>query len=328
MIFSRIAARRGRHAWRHVLAGAVTLAALAACGGGTSQYAAFVAGRVIAFGDESSALTSSGYKYSTNGTTASTDSSGNSTFTLDCNAQPNWVQSLAGIYGFVFAECNPGNIEPKAIMRAQAGAMVADIQVQIDAQIASGGFRDKDLVAVMAGANDIIDLYQQFPGRSEDDLTAELRNRGKALALQVNRMVEYGAKVIIATVPDMGLTPYALKQRLEFDDTDRADLLSRLTAAFNEQLGVNILLDGRFVGLVQADLRTQAMVKSPVTFGLSNVSTAACLDTAPLPQCTDQTLVEGGSGAAWLWADDLRLAYGGQAQIGTLAIDRARRNPF
>ncbi|MFY9510687.1 MAG: esterase [Rubrivivax sp.] len=325
MIFSRIAARR----WRHALAGAVTLAALVACGGGTSQYQTFVAGRVIAIGDETSALTSDGRKYSTNGTTASTDASGTTVHTLDCQAQPNWVQALAGLYGYVFAECNPARVEtPKAIMRAQPGARVEDIQVQIDAQIAAGGFRDKDLVALLAGANDIVELYQQYPGRSEADIAAEVRRRGKALALQANRIVDYGAKVIISTVPDMGLSPYALKQRLEFSDINRADLLSRLTAAFNEQLGVNILLDGRFVGLVQADLSVQAMSKSPGSYGLSNASTAVCLETAPLPECNDQTLVENGSAGGWLWADDLRLAYGGQAQIGSLAINRARRNPF
>ncbi len=325
MIFSRIAARP----WRRALAGAFTAAALAACGGGTSQSEPFVALRVIAFGDETSVLTSAGQKYSTNGTTASTDGSGVTTHTLDCNAQPIWVQSLAGLYGFVFAECNTAGVAtPQAVMRAAAGARVDDIQVQIDAQIASGGFRDRDLVAVLAGGNDIIDLYQQFPGRSEDDLTAELRGRGKRLALQVNRMVEFGAKVIVATVPDLGLSPYARKQQLEFSDTNRAAMLSRMTLAFNEQLGVNILLDGRFVGLVQADLRVQAMVKSPGSFGLNNVTTAVCLETALLPDCTDQTLLEGGTASAALWADDLRLAYGGQVQIGALAIDRARRNPF
>lgn len=325
MIFSRIAARP----WRRVLAGTVAAAALAACGGGTSQFEPFVALRVLAFGDETSALTASGQKYSTNGTTASTDGSGEVTYTIDCNAQPNWVQLLASLYGFVFAECNTAGVAaPQAVMRAVAGARVDDIQVQVNAQIASGGFRDRDLVAILAGGNDIVDLYQQFPGRSEGDLTAELRDRGKRLALQVNRLVEFGAKVIVATVPDLGLSPYARKQKLEFSDTDRAALLSRLTLAFNEQLGVNILLDGRFVGLVQADLRVQAIVKSPPSFGLANATTAVCLETALLPDCTDQTLIENGAAAAFLWADDQRLAYGGQAQIGALAVDRARRNPF
>jgi hypothetical protein len=326
MSFSRNAARRSRH----VLAAVVAVAALAACGGGTSQFEAFLAGRVIAFGDETTAITADGKKYSTNATVASSDSVENTTYTPDCLSQPNWVQALAGVYGFVFAECNPDNVEtPQAIMRATPGARVADIQVQIDAQLAGGGFRDRDLVALLAGANDILDLYQQYPVRSEADLLAEASQRGRLLAQQVNRLVEYGAKVIISTVPDMGLTPYALKQRLEFAGSgDRAALLSRLTTAFNEQLGVNILLDGRFVGLVQADLRTQAMVRSPGSFGLTNVTNPVCLETAPLPDCDDQTLVLPGAAGVFMWADDLRLAYGGQLQIGNLAADRARRNPF
>jgi hypothetical protein len=325
MTFSR---NPGRHL-RHAMAGLAAVAALAACGGGTSQYESFVAQRVIVFGDDTSTLTPDGRKYGVNGTTATDNGDGTTTHTINCSSNPNWAQSLASLYGFEFAECNPNRVDtPRAIMRAFAGAEVQDIQVQIDAQIASGGFRDKDLVSMLAGANDIIDLYQQYPARSEADLAAELGARGKQLALQVNRLVDFGAKVIIATVPDMGLTPYALKQRLEFDDTDRAALLTRLTAAFNDQLGVNIVLDGRVVGLVQADLRTQAMVKSPGSFALANVTSAVCLDTAVLPDCTDQTLVENGTANNWMWADDLRLSYGGQAQIAALAVDRARRNPF
>jgi len=325
MIFSRIPGHRLRHA----MVSLVALAGLTACGGGTSQYDPFIAQRVIAFGDETSALTSTGQNYSINGTTSSDDGFGNLAYTVNCNGNPIWVQSLAGFYGFVFAECNTSNNpSTQAVMRAQAGAEVADIQVQIDAQIAAGGFRDKDLVSMLAGANDIIELYQQFPGRSEEDLTVELRARGKQLALQVNRLVDFGTKVIVATVPDMGLTPYARKQQLEFDDTDRAAMLSRLTAAFNEGLGVNIVLDGRYVGLVQADLRTQAMVRSPLSFGLNNVSSGACLATAELPDCTTQTLADGATATTWMWADDLHLSYAGHAQLASLAVDRARRNPF
>ena len=325
MIFSRIPGRRLRNA----MVAMVVAAALAACGGGTSQYQTFVAQRVIVFGDDTSAITADGLKYMVNATTSSTNSDGTTTYTVDCVASPNWAQSVAGLYGFVFAECNPNRVDTtQAIMRASGGAQVADIQVQIDAQIAAGGFRDGDLTTVLAGANDIIDLYKQYPARSEDDLTNELRARGKQLALQVNRLVAFGAKVLISTVPDMGLTPYALKQKLEFDDIDRAALLTRLTAAFNEQLGVNIVLDGRYVGLVEADLRTEAMVKSPGSFGLADVSTGACIDIDPPPNCTDQTLVDGASASTWMWADDLHLGNTAQSQLAALAIDRARRNPF
>jgi len=315
---------------RLAFAGAVLLAALVACGGGTSQFDPFRPQRLLAFGDETSALTPTGAKYAVNGVTSTeTDSSGNPIDVLDCTAAPNWVQSVAQAYGFVYAECNPNRVDnPPARMLATAGAKVADLKIQVDQQTANGGFRDGDLATVLAGANDIIELYQQFPGRTEEDIANELRERGKLLALQVNRLVELGAKVIVSTVPDMGLTPFAVKQRNEFTDTDRAALLSRLTLAFNEQLGVNILLDGRFIGLVQADLRVQAMVKSPGSFGLANVTQAACLDTAVLPDCTTRTLADGASATSWLWADDLRLGFPGQQQLAAAAIDRARRNPF
>jgi outer membrane lipase/esterase len=248
---------------------------------------------------------------------------------LNCDGLPNWVQSLAGIYGFVFAECNPNNVAmPQATMRAAAGARVTDVAAQIDAQVAAGGFRDGDLATVLAGTHDVIDLYEQFPTRTEDDLKAAAADRGRQVAEQVNRAVNLGARVIVSTIPDLGYTPYALKQSLLFTDTNRAALLSRLTQAFNEKLQLTILLDGRYVGLVQADLRTQSMARSPTSYGLSNVFSGVCLFTVPLVDCSDQTLVEGGSASAWLWADDLWPAYSLQQQIASLAIDRARNNPF
>lgn len=323
MIFSRISGR----ALGGLLAG-IAAVLVGACGGGTSQYEAFKPKRLLAFGDEMSTITSTGQKYVVNGLLAS-DPAGGDKPGVDCSASPIWVQSLASAYGFVFAECNPNSVQtPQALMLATAGAKAADIKVQLDAQIANGGFFDGDLAAVLAGANDIVELYQQYPGRSEDDIANELRARGKLLAQQVNRLVDFGVKVIVSTVPDMGLTPYAGKQRVEFSDIDRAALLSRLTAAFNEQLGVNIVLDGRFVGLVQGDLRTQAMVRSPASFNLANVTQAACQDIAVLPTCDTTTLVDGASAANWLWADDLRMGSPGHQQLATLAIDRARRNPF
>jgi hypothetical protein len=324
MIFSRKPGRRLRHA----AGGLAVLAMLAGCGGGTTQYDPFVPQRLMAFGDETSAFTAAGQKYSINGIQQVVEG-GQTVEKLDCQALPNWVQSMAGFYGFVFAECNTANAtEFKATNLSVAGALADDIKVQIDAQIANGGFRDKDIVTVLAGANDVIALYQLYPGVSEDDLANELRARGERLALQVNRLVELGAKVILSTVPDMGLTPYARRQRNAFRDTDRAALLTRLTAAFNEQLGINIILDGRYIGLVQADLRVQQMVRNPASFALTNTTDAACEVTTPPPECLTTTLVSGATASSWLWADELRLSYAGQAQLGALAVDRARRNPF
>lgn len=324
MILSSNPGRRLRR-----IAGALAvLAALAGCGGGTEQRVPFSPSRVIVFGDEASALTDDGRNYSINGLV--TDSSTGVT-SIDCRAQPNWAQSVANFYGFVFRQCNPTRTEDlRAIAYAAAGARVDDLAAQIDAQIANGGFQTLDLVTVLMGANDIVELYRQFPQRSEADLTNDARERGRRLALQVNRVVGQGAKLLLATVPDVGTTPFALRERAAFSDTDRAALLSRLTAAFNEQLGVNIVLDGTKIGLVSADVRVQTMARLPAAFNLVNVTDPACLDTVALVDCTNATLVPGADGrpSAYLWADELRFSIAAQAQIASLAIDRATRNPF
>lgn len=311
--------------WQRVLASLLLAGGLlAACGGGSSQFDPFVAKRVFAFGDENSTLTSTpagnGLKYGVNGL----DAAG----AIDCRVDPIWVQAVATLYGFVFAECNrDGVAEPRARMYAADGSKVADVATQVEAaRIAAGGYQDKDLATVMAGGNDILEIYSRFPATAESDLIADAKARGLQLAGSVNRLVELGAKVVVSDVPDMGLTPYAAKQDLAFPGTDRIGLLTRLTSAFNEQLGVNVVLDGRYVGLVQADLYFRAIRRSPTSFGLSDSTTAVC--TVAPPNCTTSTLITGAAAAEYLWADDTRFAVGGQNQLASLATDRARRNPF
>jgi outer membrane lipase/esterase len=308
---------RTSYAWRRGLASIIAAASLlAGCGGGTSQSEPFVPQRLLAFGDETSALSATGTKYGVNGLTA-----GN---VPDCALEPIWVQQLANAYGFAFAECNSASIEPKAFIRAVVGAQVDDVAAQVEAQVAAGGFRDKDLATVLAGTNDVLALYAQYPSRSAESLLEEARARGKRLAQVVNRLVGLGVKVVVSDLPDMGLSPYARAQKaLDPNGFDRAVFISNLTAAFSEQLGVNVLLDGRFVGLVQAQLSFQALGRFPGNF---NVSDAVC--AIALPDCTSATLVPGGNTTSYLWADDTRLATAGHTQLASLAIDRARRNPF
>jgi phospholipase/lecithinase/hemolysin len=294
-------------------AAAATL--LVACGGGTTQYDPFIAQRVIAFGDDASTLTGTGRRHGVNGL----DTAGN----FDCRLFPIWTQSLANFYGYVFAECNPDNAEPRALMRAAAGARVADVAAQVEA---FGGFRDRDLATVMAGAHDIFDIYLQYPQQPESVLIAQARERGRLMGQVVNRMVALGAKVIVANLPDLGLTPYARRESADNNDPNRAALISRLTTAFNEQLGVTVLLDGRFVGLVQIDLISQAIGRFPAAYGYTNISDGVC--AVALPDCTTGTLVQNGEATVYLWADDKQFAPGGHSQLAVQAIGRAQRNPF
>lgn len=302
------------------LAGLAALAITAACGGGTAQREVFVPQRLLVFGDDNSVITQNGRKYSVNGLTDAA--------VFDCTLEPIWVQQVANLYGFAFAECNPtATPNPKARMLAGVGAKVSDVSAQVEAQVAAGGFRDKDLATVLAGGNDVLELYRQYPALSEATLIAEAGARGRRLALAVNRLVELGVKVIVSDLPDMSLTPYALGERaLGGSGFDRAALIKRLTVAFNEQLGVTIVLDGRLVGLVQAQLRFEAIGRFPAAFGLTNITQPIC--TVILPECTSATLVANAVSGQYLWADDTRLAAGGHTQLATLAVDRARRNPF
>ncbi len=317
MIFSSKAARRTQRALAGLVC-AAALAGLASCGGGTSQFETFAPGRILAFGDETSALTSDGRRYGVNGL----DADGR----FNCGLAPLWVQSVAGFYGMSFAECNPTSAEPRALMFAAVGTRVADLTAQIEAQVAAGGFRANDLALVMVGVNDIIELYRQFPSRPEVDLVAEAGARGRQLAAAVNRLVALGAKVIVSTIPDVGLSPFARKEKSENFDIDRAALLANMSAKFNEQLSVSVLLDGRFIGLIQADLRFQGANISPGSFGLVNASDGVC--TVELPACDSSTVLPGADPNQFLWADGTRLAPGGQSQLAQLAVDRARRNPF
>lgn len=312
--------RGARPSLRRVLMAAafsVLALGLASCGGGTSQVEAFVPLRLITLGDDMSAFTVDGKKYAVNGFAADGT-------TPDCKALPIWTQVVANAYGFGFAECPVGTGEQKARSRAFAGARVADLKTQVQAQVAAGGFADKDLVTVMIGTHDVRDLYLQSKttaAPSKDELLEAARQRGIEVARQINDIVDMGAKVIVATIPDVGLSPWGIAQ-----GTEGAALLKELTAALNGRIRVNILNDGRFVGLVLGDELSQTAARVPAAYSLNDASTAACA-VAP-PACTTATLAANATADGWLWADSTWLATGGHRQLGSLAEARARLNPF
>lgn len=313
--------------WRAALwcAGAAMAMSLASCGGG-EQVQQFVAKRVFAFGDESSVINSDGSKYTVNAV--------NTAGAYDCAANPLWVQTVALIYGLVFPQCNPAAIPgPTSRIYAAPGARVADLAGQIDQQIANGGFATGDLATILIGTNDIVAQFQQYPAVGEDQLDANLEASATELAAQVNRLADLGVKVIIATAPDMGLTPFAG----EPGGSDAA-LLSRLSSHFNIKMRRGIYNDGRRIGLVLLDEYIGAVRNLGI--GFVNSTLAACLPSAPLPTCTTNTLgtdaaaipppsvPASASAATWLWADDRHLSAGGQNSLGSLAAQRAQNNPF
>jgi outer membrane lipase/esterase len=317
-----------RTAADRVLATLLCTAAMASCGGGT-QLVAFAPTRLIAFGDEASVIedinnNANGRKYTVNAVKADL-------VTLDCKANPIWIQLVGGPYKLVFAQCNPdGLASPAGIIRAAPGATVADVAAQVDAQANATGFNAKDLVTVLAGANDIVAQYKQFPALDEAQITAAVEQAGTTLAAQVNRIGTLGGKVLVSTVPNLGLTPYARAEKAAHADTDRAALLSRLTARFNSKLRVGLINDGRMIGLLFTDESMQAIATNPGTFGYANVVDAVCdpAKAAQVTACTTQTLIAAGSGSTFLWADSLQMSPAGHSNLAGLALTRARGNPF
>ncbi len=305
--------------------GAVVCAAalLAACGGG-EPIERFVAKRLIVLGDESSVLEGDGRKYSVNALAADN-------VTVNCLANPLWVQILAGAYGLAFGQCPNGTAPVTALMFATADATVSDIPAQIDAV---GGFVEKDLVTLLAGANDILAQYALVAAGSstEPQAAAVLKSAGELLAGQVNRIANSGGKVLISTVPDQGLTPFAIAE--ETANTGRAAMLTRLTGSFNDNLRNKIINDGRRIGLLLIDEVVQAVVRNPAGAGLVNVTDAVCNPGLARTGCTTLTLVTPPAPAAsatasnYLWANDRLFSASGQSLLGSQAVSRAAGNPF
>ncbi len=324
---------------RMLVLAAVSATLLAACGGGT-QIDAFVPQRVITFGDESSTITADDKKYTVNAVvmnTTVTPAVPQTPVQLDCLRNPLWAQALAYSYNISYenrcASAATGT-RVSGLMFAAPGARVADVALQVDAFLATRSFQSNDLVTLMVGVNDIIALYeaQANPAANESALIDAARQAGTQVGEQVVRITDRGAKVLVSTIPDVGLTPYAAAQ--ETANAGRASLLSRMTTQFNTRLRLkleDVRDGGRSVGLVLTDELVLALYRSPSLYALNNVSQAAC--AVALPDCNMTTLVTAAQTPAnyasdWLWADDRRLGANAQSRIGTLAGTRARNNPF
>lgn len=320
------------------LVGAGLLAAatlLASCGGG-DQVSSFQANRVIAFGDEMSLIVDvnnngNGHKYTVNQTTSSTDP------TFDCRSNPLWIQSVASFYNLVFPQCNYGSsavAAPASRIRAGVGARAADLSTQIDTQLAESALGSGDMATVMIGQNDILALYAQYPTVGETQLIASAEAAGALVGEQVNRLADAGVKVLLATIPDTGVTPFAAKERAANNDTNRAALLTRLSNRFNAGIRSTIVNDGRRIGLILLDEFVSTIGKFNGLNGFLNANTAACdltrstLTPPSSLDCSNLTLITGAGPTTFLWADEFNLSAGGQRVFGELATERAENNPF
>jgi outer membrane lipase/esterase len=305
------------------------LCALAACGGGDTQEP-FKPNRVLAFGDELSTIEADGRKYSINAykiTDTTTNPPTESTTELDCTRNPIWIQTVASSFGLAFDRCLGTATTATGQVLAQRGQKVADLPEQL-AAVQGAAFNERDLALMQVGMNDILELYARYPAESSASLIEEARSRARVYGEAINRLAQSGPAVVVLTVPDLGLTPFARAQNTSSGDPNRSKLLSQLTDAFNSRMSVTLINDGRLIGLVFIDIETQNMFRFPSNFSLTNVLDAACLPAAVLPDCRTNTLATGATSASHLWADDLRPGQTLQSRMGSLAEFRAKNNPF
>jgi outer membrane lipase/esterase len=305
---------------RHALA-AAALALLAACGGGGSQVDPFEPQRMIVFGDEQSLLTPDGRRYAVNGL-----ADNNGQRVIDCTANPIWVQTVGNAWGLVLAACNPSGRTVNSLQYAESGATVARVRRQIDQHFSGGSVTRTDLITLYAGLHDIVELYAQFPAQSVAQLKAQAAERGRQLADQANRLASANGRVLVLTLPSVGNTPFAIIERNSRPDINRQDLLNDLSGEFNRALRLNLVNDGRLIGLVLADELIDARVRFPGIDGLSNVTEGAC--STALPDCTVTTLNLNADPETWLWADSLRLGARAHRAMANDALSRIARVPF
>ena len=315
---------------------------LTACGGGTEQVKSFKPERLIVFGDENSMIEDAvdaagvhdGFKYGINDR-----SSGNAG---KCLVDPTVVQVVASHYGFVFAQCNPNAETPRAFSLAQRLATVDDPSLGLAQQRANlPDLGPKDIATVMIGSNDIIALYERtLTGMTRTEAVAEAQRRGGHAAEQVNAILATGARALVMTVANLGVSPYAATANQT--NPGASALLKDLTTEFNAYLRTRIdsaKYDGRNYGLVLADDIVSAMARSPSSFLTSPAITNA--PACPMPDvinpdsaataalaCDGSALVSGAVVASHLWATDRHLGPNAHNRIGSQAASRASSNPF
>ena len=319
-------------------AAVLVLGLVSSCGGGsTEQIEPFHPTALLVFGDEMSVLTTDlprGRKYSVN----ALDSTN---ITLDCALRPLWIQTLAAEFLFSFEECSSaGTIVKPAKIYAAPGAKAADFPAQVAVALAAAGgsFRGSDLATVLLGANDVLDLYRTqyvhdpvaYPNYTSNPTykaaMAELQARGARLGRQINDLTAAGPKVILSTIPLMNLTPFALKEAIDKRDSAVRSVLLDFSNQFNTALRVNIINDGRWVGLVELDALLNAGISNPQNYGLTNITAGVC--AVALPDCDTNTLVLGGNATTWLWASELWMGSTAHLNLGDFARRRALGNPF
>jgi phospholipase/lecithinase/hemolysin len=257
---------------------------------------------------------------------------------INTSSQPSllWTQILAATYNFVFAECNPSTLPVSAFIYAEPGAKADDFAAQVArARVVHGSFGCHDLMSVLIGANDVIDLFENvyLVSPTQDTYNAVIQELN-ARAARVGQIVAQltannGPNFIVSTMPQIDLTPYARQQQALHPELNVVGVLDEFSTAFNTTLRTTIPNDGTRWGLVELDSLLNAGSTNPSQYGLTNVVDPTCKpETWGTPDCTTNTLVPNANTNTWLWASNKWMGWIAHFNLGNFARSRAQGNPF
>ncbi len=135
------------------------------------------------------------------------------------------------------------------------GQLTRPVASQIQQHSAAhGSFKPKELVTVVAGANDI---FAQLQGAAAAGPAAAVAGAGQA-AKELAEMIESGIvakgahRVLVMNMPGLSLTPLGLKAEKASAGAGAGPLLAAMTQTFNATLAAELasvgqVLDGRYV---------------------------------------------------------------------------------
>lgn len=268
-----------------LLAGAAAL--LAGCGSG-SVVSDFYPTRLISVGDSFSDVGQKGSDH---------------LFTVN-DGTPIWVQALASHYGLAVKPANEASGAPAtedgsyygyaegyariAVDGVSSATSAPSVKQQIDAVLerVGGILTRNDFVVVTGGISDIVAAVQDNGGTVTPAATAAVRSAGTALASQVDRLVDAGARhVLVVGAYNLGHTPWAAAH-----GSDVAGDIEALSVAFNDAVRIGLAKhDGRYVLFSDLALLHNLIYNRPGNYAFEENFAPVCA-TPDAQTCTPSTL--------------------------------------
>lgn len=219
-----------------------------------------------------------------------------------------WSEYLADYYGTDAVSANQGgtnyavggaftDTDSSATLAPGVTVPIPSLSTQIDSYLTStGGSADPNaLYTVWGGANDLFAVAAGAPAEATIGaaVTAQVANVGALEAA--------GARyVLVATVPDIGLTPSFLAGGAVASATG-----TQLATAYNDALFDSLAAAGLRVIPLDTFHLLQEIVADPAPYGFANVTGTACQPqiTAQSLTCNPATYVSADAPTTYVFAD-------------------------